>query len=307
MPYPPEVKAAMVRMFRDTGRTVAVAEAFGCALGTVANVLREHGIARPSVGQMKRRYTLDEGFFADIDTEEKAWLLGFITTDGNITVRRSPGRNSAALQIRLAAGDREILERISAILGSNRPLTVVQIPERRIHKNARATPATTAVHLVVDSLRLAADLIRHGIVPNKTAVCRPWAGPAHLMRHYWRGCVDGDGSLHSRDSGFHNHQWQISFCGTEAMARGFAEFVGTAVMSTAAPRPRSGGLWAVVYGGTWTPQRVAALLYGGASIALARKQALADQLIRSAFVDAHRMPHRPHRTWKGVPRIIKVD
>ena len=43
----------------------------------------------------------------------------------------------------------------------------------------------------------------HGITAKKTDALQPWDGPADLMPHYWRGLIDGDGSItHQRATAF---------------------------------------------------------------------------------------------------------
>jgi len=53
-----------------------------------------------------RKYTLNESFFKEINTEEKAYILGFVCADGHIDI--ITGR----LKILLAQKDIDILEKI---------------------------------------------------------------------------------------------------------------------------------------------------------------------------------------------------
>src|SRR5947209_1873680 len=58
---------------------------FGYSPGTVINVLKRRAITRRSLSEAQRRYAVDESFFDYIDTEDKAYWLGFLTADGLIT------------------------------------------------------------------------------------------------------------------------------------------------------------------------------------------------------------------------------
>src|SRR5438105_237351 len=52
---------------------------YGIDRRTVSRILRMYGL-----GKLQKRYKVNENYFKVIDTEEKAYWLGFITADGCI-------------------------------------------------------------------------------------------------------------------------------------------------------------------------------------------------------------------------------
>src|SRR5438876_11052056 len=66
---------------------------------------------------------------------------------------------------------------------------------------------------------MVADLAMHGIVPRKTCSTKPAQILPELARHYWRGVLDGDGSI-SR-----NGQVKLTLVGDDELVLGFEAFV----------------------------------------------------------------------------------
>ena len=133
-----------------------------------------------------RQYTLDENFFEKIDTEEKAYILGFIYADG---CRQSSSYN---IVITLKACDKEILEKIQKSLKSNKP--IYNCKGRYSSQHAY----TEKVKIEISSKKLYEDISKLGLESNKSLSLKfPLEDklPKHLERHFIRGYFDGDGSI----------------------------------------------------------------------------------------------------------------
>lgn len=127
------------------------------------------------------KYTLNESFFEQIDTQEKAYVLGWWYSDGNII---PTGKCRISLQER----DKEILERISDILKYTGKL------KYKIKNGNRYNQW----ELNIDRKKVANDLIKLGCVPNKSMILQfPDENivPKALLSHFVRGYFDGDGSI----------------------------------------------------------------------------------------------------------------
>lgn len=138
-------------------------------------------LSRDDVRDAREQYAKEHRFFARIDTEEKAYLLGLLATDGNVS--------GATISLALKAKDRFLLERFERAIGL-KPSAI-----RPMVKGMLRTAVTSA--------EMARDLAEHGVVPNKTKTLRwPKTVPRHLVRHFLRGVFDGDGGISGR-------QWSI--------------------------------------------------------------------------------------------------
>lgn len=119
--------------------------------------------------------------FTTIDTEEKAYILGFLAADGCILTPKQC-KGCYVLSIDLSIRDLKLLEDIRDIIYPNGKVRVVEKQQM-------------AIFSLGDKV-LCKQLISHGIVPRKTFVVEvPKKLPKSLLRHWVRGYFDGDGSV----------------------------------------------------------------------------------------------------------------
>lgn len=149
-------------------------------MATIRIWLEVAQVERRSQSESCRRHPLNQTVFNKIDTDAKAYWLGFLTADGSISPR---GEIWLGLQLR----DRDHLERFRSFLETT-------IPVRTTHK-PRGYTSTTCCYISVHSLPMCADLVRLGVYPRKTQTLSALPTlPSHLFGSYLRGVFDGDGS-----------------------------------------------------------------------------------------------------------------
>jgi len=154
---------------------------------TIYTWLKKFGINTAGTGsQGARKHFFDEHFFDTIDSEMKAYWLGFITADG--CVYHGSDSNSYRLQINLASIDRYMLERFQQDLHSDYKIACKK--SRTDAGNIREI-----CELKINSTALCDALMRLGVTPRKTSCCKMPPIPAELYPHYIRGYFDGDGCI----------------------------------------------------------------------------------------------------------------
>ena len=130
------------------------------------------------------KYTLTEDFFEIIDTEAKAYFLGLLAADGNL----SKSQNS--VRISLHEKDKKILETFRKHLKYTKPLTFLK--KSKINWN-RADQYI----LEVSSSIFRKTLEKYGLTPNKSLTLKfPNNVPKEFLNHYIRGYFDGDGCIY---------------------------------------------------------------------------------------------------------------
>lgn len=248
---------------------------------------------------MKR--LLNHDFFASVDSETKAWLLGFIATDGSVY--------GNALAISLGRKDRPTLDRIRVILGSDASIWDYTVRYDTPKYRDKEIPAS---RLTVYSPRMVADLLRQGIHQNKTQTLKFWDGPAELLPYYVRGLIDGDGSIYTSKQ----KNCYVAFFGTHHVCAGIVDFIHSQLsISPGYLQPKKKG-WEVKYWGQIGVQKIVTLLYRGATVALPKKQKRAEKIMASTYREYHYRPELTreeflstaikHGSWKAGAAAIGI-
>ena len=103
-------------LYLDGLSSVEIGKCYGVAHNTILYILKKLGVKRRYCGEGNRIYSLDEKFFDNINSQEKAYILGLVFADGWINLRR------ASLGIGLNEDDKYLLEEISQMMKSDKPL-----------------------------------------------------------------------------------------------------------------------------------------------------------------------------------------
>ena len=173
---------------------------------TVYNVFKRKGWERTGKSG-KRIYKVNENFFKCINTEKKAYILGFICADGHIDKDR--------LVITVSIKDKDILEKIKFALQSSHPINEVT---RTNPYNRTDRKTLTLVELKIGSVNLVKPLFDMGLTSNKTYTL---SGnilryiPKYLMRDFLRGYFDGDGNVFFGKRYSSGYKYNINVCGNE--------------------------------------------------------------------------------------------
>jgi len=152
------------------------------------------------------KYNYNEDFF-DTLTEESAYVIGLIYTDGSLS------KNNKRFVISLQESDKQILENIGMLIRNSKD---VKFYTRKL-KNGKII---SGYYLSCNNTKLCNGLIKYGVYSNKTNTIVP----SILLvnnRHFWRGCIDGDGGV----SMVKNKYLRLDFGGTEGMVNGFIKFI----------------------------------------------------------------------------------
>lgn len=132
------------------------------------------------------KYSYNKSFFHVIDTEQKAYWLGFFYADG-YTQKRV--RNNEA-SIMLSVVDADHLRKFNKAIEGNVEVTT------QIRGNGFNDKKSEVATIRLYSSEIVDDLISHGCVPNKTKSIKfPKLETESLQWAFIRGFFDGDGCL----------------------------------------------------------------------------------------------------------------
>lgn len=120
-------------------------------------------------------------------SEERDYWVGFIMADGHIIQPKSPNAQMA-LQITLSSKDKDHLQKLKEFLNVDAKIREYNFHHKKYDRIYKAC----SIRITSDSL--CRELRRLGVKGKDSAP----APELRKSRHFWRGFVDGDGTLYIR-------------------------------------------------------------------------------------------------------------
>lgn len=164
-----------------------IADSFNVTFHTISNILEKNNILR---NNKYKNLNLDENYFEKIDRIDKAYFLGFMLTDGNVSSKEN------IIRLSLSSKDEEILNIFKEKTGNENKIC---IREDKNHSERI---------FQLRNKKWKDDLSKYGVVPQKTAISEMPIIQKNMMPHLIRGMIDGDGWISAAAH-------QIGFCGNE--------------------------------------------------------------------------------------------
>lgn len=156
----------------------------------IRRILHEAGI-KTNDTLCHRLYDIDDTYFDEISTPNKAYVLGLLCADGNVS------RNKGQWKICLQEKDKQILEDICKDMKTDRPLLLQKV-QNTYHKQTWQNQYL----LEVGNQHMHDKLIEYGITPNKSLTLQyPTVIKDELLPHFIRGYYDGDGTSYRGENG----------------------------------------------------------------------------------------------------------
>ncbi len=149
----------------------------------------EFGNEREVIYQ-KIRY--NKNFFKEW-SDEMAYVLGLICTDGNLHIRKDKSGYKLGI-LTFAQKEKELVEKFLSLMDCN---ATIRFKER---KELETTTAGELYYFNIGNNDIANDLQRLGVTTNKSLDMKFPDIPDRYFRHFVRGLFDGDGSVYLQNS-----------------------------------------------------------------------------------------------------------
>ena len=208
------LKEAVDDYIENIDKNLAVtfyAKKHGCARTTLSNQLKSLGY---TIINRQTSVKFNENVFDSINSEEKAYWLGFIFADGYIS-------NTGQFELSLKESDSEHLEKFNKFMECTTP--------NKVKHSTIVTNGKTYCRCrwFISNQHLKDVLFSLGCVCNKSLILKfpntDIFKSKELIRHFIRGYVDGDGSLTWRNK---EHTLpDISVLGTEHFLYSILEYL----------------------------------------------------------------------------------
>ena len=248
--------------------SIRVAREVGIKEDIIRQWLKKQGILR-SYKESMEVFSENVGnyinvdFFGKINTEEKAYWLGFIYADGNINKKEN------LLTIGLKSIDRLHLKKFGDIFGKK-----IEVRKLKKYKNIQSEREVACCR--VGSKHICRTLIELGIKPRKTYIEDSFdidIVPTHLLHHFLRGLFDGDGSvgIYETGSSVKSKQLRAQFIASDKLTPVIQKILMDRCSLNETKIIDEKYISLITYGGNGSARKIFDYLYKDATIYLERK------------------------------------
>ncbi len=265
------VKEAIRAAYLSGQSSCRLAKRYKVSKVAILSLLRRIDVERRQGTDSMRRHRINEAAFDTVSPESSYWA-GFIMADGCICQDKRHG--SPCLVVAVSRIDMRHIYTLRRFLESTHK--VVSVTPK---SNVDGYLSKPSVRLTVSSRRLVAALGRFGVRPRKSLRAKA-AGGMEENRDFWRGVIDGDGtvSIARTPSGKYVY-WRphIGLVGSKPLLLQFAAFVARRTGISLAVR-KADTIWQCRCVGE-KAVHIIRLLYSDCSVALPRKLAKARTIL----------------------------
>lgn len=225
---------------------------FGRDPKIIRRILSENNIKIKTIAEQNTQFT-NESVFENIDTHEKAYWLGFLAADGNISKK-------GQLRLQLAEKDLNHLKKFYNFMGGQSKIVkcITNLNKKKY----------IGYRVNFTSSKLRNDLIKHNIVPNKSLTLQL---SNYITEQYFAsyilGIFDGDGTI-----GFYNNRLQFGILSSLYACEQIQTFLMKNCGVNKTKIIKCGKIYSVGYCGNLNTDKIMKVLYENATIFLERKR-----------------------------------
>jgi hypothetical protein len=233
--------------------------------------LRELGVLVKTRNRTKKDLFCNYRFFQKIDTEEKAYWLGFIYADGSVS-------DKGSLSINLSTKDRWHLEKFKKHISAEHPVRDGSHIRKENKKMKMKAGIQYYSAICIHSGEMGEDLNKVGVFPRKSlSLDFPTNEqvPEELLNHFIRGYLDGDGYVCYRESFGNGESVSVGFISSDIFCEKLSKFFSNKLNlnpKSIRAHERTSGISLLVYGGKMDFLKIRKYLYDGATVWLERKR-----------------------------------
>ena len=181
-------KSFIIKSYLNGLSTVKISKIINMSPSSIRNILIKNGVTLRSNKINSKKYDIDENYFENINSPQKAYWLGFIYADGYVTKNK--------VGITLNKDDIDHLYKFKESLNSSYPV--------HVYKSNSNWSKGEYCRILITNDKIVNDLIRLGVLRNKSNVLEPPKYvPDKLINDFIRGYFDGDGCLSKNGNSFY--------------------------------------------------------------------------------------------------------
>lgn len=220
----------------------------------------------------KRKRTCNDYFFSKIDTEEKAYWLGFIAADGCVRIDKRKRKN---LTINLSLSDENQIYKFSQSIKSN------NIISRRKNYSKKYKKYYDASSITISSQQLIDDLINLGITPRKSLTLRYPQINNKFDKDFIRGYFDGDGCWHINMNKNYRPSLVFNIIGSDYFIETLTKKLNNITTNSKGSKTKNGKISVFSCDATIGSLEIANYIYKNATIYMERKKNIVNIFLKN--------------------------
>ena len=245
-----------IKLYQTGIPMLKVCSTTGISFSTLQRHLQQRGLSR-SNKQNSRKYQVDHSYFNIIDSEDKAYWLGFLYADGYVSKRTKQKLTGCAIH----EDDSPHLEKLKQSLKATYPI--------KHYISISYGVRSPYARLLITSDQLFDDLVKLGVVEHKSLVLQfpnQDQVPIRLANHFIRGYFDGDGSFSKSHDGY-----TVKICGTKEFLNTLSEHIGFPNRNLTQRKKNGKNNYCLEIGGRLQVTIIGDYMYQNATIWMGRK------------------------------------
>lgn len=197
----------VIERYNELKNLKKVAKSFGVSLRPIKRILKKNNLELTN-----RRFNVNHTYFKVIDSEEKAYWLGFLFADG--CIRQS--KTGSQVVLKLSIKDEHHLTKFKNDLGSEH---IVSYYKNKTKTKKGEDSFSDNCVIRINSNEMVTDLINQGCLPRKTFSIEKPNIDEKYYKHFMRGFYDGDGNF------FYNEDTKLSVVTIVCASKKFRSFI----------------------------------------------------------------------------------
>jgi hypothetical protein len=254
----------IVRLYKEGISMRNIGTKFSAKSTTIKKVLEQENI---NITRGKIQRNMNENYFESIDTEKKAYLLGFLFADGSVYYRKRNNTDEGVLSLEVKESDLSIITLLKEELDS----------EHKICFSTRGNSNTVSVK--ISSTKIVKDLESFGLMPNKTYLLEkvvPDKLNDNFKISFLRGLFDGDGSIYPIE----DNRFGINFTGYSlSYVQDFQNEINNLIGKTNPSKISKKSAYQATWNGGKEVKKIVSILYKNSQVYLPRKYSLALRIL----------------------------
>lgn len=226
----------------------------------IMDVLKRGKIQSRNLSEASQKHSLNKDYFKKINNQNKAYFLGLLYADGNLS------KSSNNISISLDKKDKHILDKFKEEINSSRKIKLI-IKDKSIFKRK------DQYRLDITNKIFYKHLLDKNLHPNKSLTLKYPKIETNLQQHFIRGYFDGDGCVYSNPK---KYDYLVSFVGTkEFLLETQKHLIKNCKLNKTKlynPKTQKGNnVYILTYQGRKSVKKIQEFLYKNSSIYLTRK------------------------------------